>query len=131
MEAIISCFTCYSRADYNLPLFLFSYILWDSKDKLNDCIIHRFRLTLFFIFSAIIDLVWLIYWGSFWGNDAFNKAWDSGLHTFIIIMSIINFILKLVIIGIIVIFDADVKNNLLPNGLVKNLKDVANVFTGG
>ena len=46
-------------------------------------------------------------------------------------MSIKNFILKLVIIGIIVIFDADVKNNLLPNGLVKNLKDVANVFTGG
>ena len=76
-------------------------------------------------------MVWLIYWGTFWGDDAFSKAWDSGLHTFIIIMSIINFILKLVIIGIIVIFDADVKNNLLPNGLVKNLKDVANVFTGG
>jgi hypothetical protein len=27
--ASISCFTCYARADYNLPLFAFAYLLWD------------------------------------------------------------------------------------------------------
>lgn len=24
-----ACFTCYARADYNLPLFAFAYYLWD------------------------------------------------------------------------------------------------------
>lgn len=25
----LTCFTCFQRADYNLPLFAFSYFLWD------------------------------------------------------------------------------------------------------
>jgi len=129
VEAIIACFTCYSRADYNLPLFLFAYILWDQKDKLNDCMIHRFRMTLIFIFSAIIDLVWLIYWGAFWGNEEFKRSWDSGLHTFVIVMSSINLALKVVIIGLIFFTDNDTKNNLLPSGLAKNAKDMANVYS--
>lgn len=83
-----------------------------------------------FIFSAIIDLVWLIYWGAFWGDDAFNKAWNSGLHTFVIVMSIINFIIKLVIIGLIAVCDNDVKKSLMPDGLMKNAKDMASVYTG-
>ena len=27
--ALISSFTCYARADYNLALFVFAYLLWD------------------------------------------------------------------------------------------------------
>lgn len=29
--AAFSCFTCYARADYNLPLFAFAYLLWDHE----------------------------------------------------------------------------------------------------
>ena len=29
VSAVISCFTCYARPDYNLPLFAFAYLLWD------------------------------------------------------------------------------------------------------
>lgn len=29
--AFISCFTCYARPDYNLPLFAFAYLLWDIE----------------------------------------------------------------------------------------------------
>lgn len=30
---LIACFTCLERADYNLPLYVFAYILWDyDKD---------------------------------------------------------------------------------------------------
>ena len=25
----LTCFTCFQRADYNLPLFAFAYFLWD------------------------------------------------------------------------------------------------------
>lgn len=27
----LTCFTCFQRSDYNLPLFAFSYFLWDYK----------------------------------------------------------------------------------------------------
>ena len=27
--AFIACLTCFARADYNLPLFAFAYLLWD------------------------------------------------------------------------------------------------------
>ncbi len=30
VSAVISCITCYARADYNLPLFAFAYLLWDQ-----------------------------------------------------------------------------------------------------
>ena len=107
-SAIIACFTSYARADYNLPLFLFAFLLWDSKTQINTCITHRSRLTLLFIFSSIIDLVWLIYWGSYWGDDAFNNAEVSGLNSFVIVISVINFIIKLILIGLIVFFDLEV-----------------------
>lgn len=31
----IACFTCLERPDYNLPLFVFAYILWDH-DKVSN-----------------------------------------------------------------------------------------------
>lgn len=27
----LTCFTCFQRADYNLPLFAFTFFLWDYK----------------------------------------------------------------------------------------------------
>ena len=36
VQAIISCFTCYARSDYNLALFAFAYILWDNKPIVNN-----------------------------------------------------------------------------------------------
>ena len=47
-----------------------------------------------FIVSCIIDLTWIIYWGCFWNDNAFDNAWNKGLHTFVFVMSIINFIVK-------------------------------------
>ena len=27
----LTCFTCFQRADYNLPLFSFAYLMWDYQ----------------------------------------------------------------------------------------------------
>jgi hypothetical protein len=27
----LTCFTCFQRADYNLPLFAFTFFLWEYK----------------------------------------------------------------------------------------------------
>jgi len=32
---LLSCFTCFQRADYNLPLFTFAFFLWDFKGNNN------------------------------------------------------------------------------------------------
>ena len=63
----IACFTCFSRADYNLILFAFAFILWDKNDD------QKTRLIYLMVFSFINDLVWLIYWTSYWEKDVFNK----------------------------------------------------------
>ena len=41
--AFISCFTCYARADYNLPLFAFAYLLWDIDVKYLKIIYYGVR----------------------------------------------------------------------------------------
>ena len=28
---VLTCFTCFQRADYNLPMFAFAFFLWDYK----------------------------------------------------------------------------------------------------
>ena len=43
-------------------------------------------------------------------------------------MSVINFILKLGLLGMIAIFDLEVKKNLMPDGMIRNAKDVAGVY---
>ena len=45
VHAALSCFTCYARPDYNLPLFAFAFLLWDppSKQVLTKNIIKFFN----------------------------------------------------------------------------------------
>lgn len=38
----LSALSCLERADYNLPLFIFAYVLWDFRDeKIDDFINTR------------------------------------------------------------------------------------------
>ena len=56
---------------------------------------QKVRITWLILFTMIIDLVWLIYWGSFWNSKEFTPGyWENGVHTFTIILSSINLFLK-------------------------------------
>lgn len=88
MIVFIACFTCFSRADYNLILFAFAYILWDREED------QKSRLVYLFVYSAIIDLVWLIYWLNFWERSEFDKNWSKGVHHFVEVLSFIEFAIK-------------------------------------
>ena len=48
--AVISCFTCYARPDYNLPLFAFAYLLWDIKLPVKFAI-NYFKIKIIFIIN--------------------------------------------------------------------------------
>jgi len=48
VQAFIAALCCYSRADYNLPLFAFAYLLWDTD------ITQKIRFLLLFIFTWVM-----------------------------------------------------------------------------
>ncbi len=55
---------------------------------------QKFRLTLLFLFSLFFDLVWLIFWGTFWDSAIFDHNWSKGVHNFVIVLSVFNFLFK-------------------------------------
>ncbi len=50
----ISLFTNQIRCDYNLFLFIFSFVLWDKDDS------QKQRLISLMMFSWFVDLLWII-----------------------------------------------------------------------
>ena len=48
--------------------------------------------------SFVADFLWLVYWVPHWWSADMVK-WNAGLHTFVILCSFANFVLKLVVIG--------------------------------
>ena len=89
MMIVISCMSNVNRADFNVALLTFGYLLWDQKNP-N----HKVRLCYLIVFSWAIDLVWIIKWGSYWSEVAFKDHWSAGINTFSMIINIINLILK-------------------------------------
>lgn len=93
----LTCFTCFQRADYNLPLFAFSFFLWEYKHP-NVTIIstqlQKIRLFYMFVATWLVDFIWLIYWGVTWSSDDYQNNGSSGTSSFVLTLSVIAFILK-------------------------------------
>ena len=49
------------------------------------------------IITWFVDLIWMVYWIPHWTSDEM-KDWQKGLHTFVIFFSVVNFLLKMVVI---------------------------------
>ena len=45
----------------------------------------------------LVDLIWMVYWIPHWNSDEM-KDWQKGLHNFVILCSLINFLMKLAVI---------------------------------
>ncbi|CAD8125772.1 unnamed protein product [Paramecium sonneborni] len=118
--AFISCFTCYARPDYNLPLFAFAYLLWDIDRPVSQ----KIRLIYLFVYSWIIDFVWLVYWGPFWNSSTFSHNWADGIQTFVLVLSVINFILKLGTIVICILAEKECKDALHPENAMAHAKNI-------
>ena len=43
------------------------------------------------------DLIWMFYWIPHWNSDEM-KDWQKGLHNFVILFTVVNFLLKLAVI---------------------------------
>ena len=94
---LISCFTCFQRADYNLPLFTFAYFLWDLKStNVGHPVTQNQKSRLFYLFVAtwVVDFIWLIYWGVTWSSAEYKQNGSSGASGFVLTLSVISFIVK-------------------------------------
>ena len=91
--AVMAAFNCFVRPDYNLPLYMFIYLMWDSFQQSRfDKLLMLGLLAL----TALVDFIWLIYWGPFWRSDVM-KNWEYGIHTCVIILSIVALIYKVIV----------------------------------
>lgn len=123
---LLSVFTNFGRSDFNLVIFAFAYILWEDTKQ-------RVRMYYMIVFSLLIDIIWTIYWSAYWNQDVFSSAWSNGIHTFIIVLSIIIIILKVidpiisfqfVISGYLFVTDDSLKHVLAPSGFIQNVNYV-------
>ena len=49
------------------------------------------------IVTWFVDLLWMVYWIPHWNSDEM-KDWQKGLHTAVILFTIINFLMKMAVI---------------------------------
>ena len=96
----LSCLACLVRTDYNFAFALFCYYMFISR-KENKDMDNTLNLIIINFVLAVIDVLWLISIGSVWtskseNNDTWNKLYN--LHLFVIFVSVISTILKIVII---------------------------------
>ena len=103
VSAGVACLTCFSRPDYNLPLMAFAYLTWDHKHvspQPNTINIQKSQQKnrVFYLmgFSGIIDILWILIWGIFWNDKKYypDGYWENTIHSFVLVLSIINFIIK-------------------------------------
>lgn len=93
----LTCFTCFQRADYNLPLFAFAYFLWDYNHPNVPTTLsqsQKARLYYLFLSTWLVDFIWLIYWGVTWSSEEYQNSGESGSSTFVLALSIVVFIVK-------------------------------------
>jgi hypothetical protein len=50
------------------------------------------------VFTGLIDIIWILTWGIFWNNSEYYPKgyWENGIHSFVIMFSIINFMIKVI-----------------------------------
>ncbi len=90
LGAILGALSCFSRADYNLPMFAFLAVMWNQDDNEKNLI----RLLL--LVTSTVDVFWLLFWIPYY-NDKEIAKWNYGLHMFVVIVSCLELALKVII----------------------------------
>ena len=103
--ALIAIMNCANRNDYNLPLGIFAFLIWNYPYERSQ----KHRIIWMFIFSIICDLLWFLIisvgeWGEVGGQNS--------LKTLTQVLSIINFVYKIGIVVFAIVKQEECKNLL-------------------
>jgi len=115
--AVIAVLSCLARPDFNLPLFVFAWFVWAEPDKRE-----RLKLLGLLVITLVVDFIWLCYWGPIWNSDTEYGRWEKGVHSFVLSMSSINFVLKFVVIVFVVMAEKSSLQDSLPPNLSAKLQ---------
>ena len=106
--AVLGAFACFVRPDYNLPLYMFIYVM--RRMTLSEIGQEKIKMLVLMFITWVIDLVWLLYWAPFFRSDKM-RDWEYGIHMFTIFIVIVEFIFKLIMMIIVVLVDqADLRS---------------------
>lgn len=86
---IVSLLTYFERPDYNLPLFIFIFLLWE-----HPLVKQKVRMWYLIVLSLITDVIWIVYWSATW--QSYNNT-EADFCNFTLLMSVICCVLKLMI----------------------------------
>ena len=100
--AILGALACFVRPDYNLPLYMFIYIMRKNPQICTGG--EKAKILVLMFVTWIVDLVWLLYWAPFYRSDKM-RDWEYGIHMFTIIIVIIEFIFKLAMMILLALVD--------------------------
>ena len=118
--AFIGLINTFSRADYNIVIYLYMFYVWSfmKEDQENQ---PREKVTFFYIlwYSLIIDIIWCFFWNSKWG--LLKEDIESGTHGLVIFLSWIGIFLKAVIGFIIAVSERNILKGALPKALSEKL----------
>ncbi|EAR96406.3 transmembrane protein, putative (macronuclear) [Tetrahymena thermophila SB210] len=93
---VLAAINCFARADYNLPVFLVSYLLWEQDYGREQT--QRARILYLLMFCTFVDFFYIIYWGSSISVFTKDLEWLNSVYVFTIIMTAILMVIKFVIL---------------------------------
>mmetsp|Transcript_16803 Transcript_16803/g.18715 ORF Transcript_16803/g.18715 Transcript_16803/m.18715 type:complete len:136 (+) Transcript_16803:60-467(+) len=102
--AVLGALACFVRPDYNLPLYMFIYIMRKNTQICTGT--EKIKILALMFVTWIVDFIWLLYWTPFYRSDKM-RDWEYGIHMFTIVVVIIEFIFKLVMMIIFGLIDRD------------------------
>ena len=100
--AVLGALACFVRPDYNLPLYMFIYIMRKNPDICSGT--ERIKMLFLMFVTWVVDLVWLLYWSPFYRSDKM-RDWEYGIHMFTIVVVAIEFVFKLIMMLVLVFVD--------------------------
>lgn len=105
------------RADYNLPVFLFAFVVWHylPNQQLNAMIL--------FAFSLLVDFIWLVAVGrATWGSKAYKALapWETGVHKMVVGVVLAGLVVKVASVSLSYFFNKQARDSVqgilnLPN----------------
>ena len=129
LMAGISTFTCMARTDFNLPFSLLCYYLMrQCAHRSEDLEELSRKLLMLNMALGLLELIYLITMHSIWNSEIENSpdSWDNreGLHSFVMVLSWVNWVLRVVTI---LAFFYVLKDSISEKGLIPQEYDMRDI----
>ncbi|CAI2382535.1 unnamed protein product [Moneuplotes crassus] len=115
--AVLGALACFVRPDYNLPLYMFIYIMRKNPQICEGG--EKLKILILMFVTLVVDIIWLLYWAPFYRSDKM-RDWEYGIHMFTIVIVIIEVIYKLIMMVILAFVDLDQIKDVNKNLLGRN-----------